>query len=53
MNAVYRITGYDKRSERPEIEHDIPPERLIEVRELAAIPASAEGALGVPLRHKS
>jgi hypothetical protein len=46
MSAVHRITGYEKRSERLEIEHDIPPERLNEIRQLARVPADGAGAFG-------
>lgn len=47
MNAIHRITGYDKRSERLEIEHDIPPDRLPDMRQLANVPPEDEDAIGV------
>jgi hypothetical protein len=46
MNAVHRITGYDKRSERLALEYAIPDERLSEVRELARVPREDADAAG-------
>jgi hypothetical protein len=46
MNAVHRITGYEKRTERLEIEYDVPPERLGDLRKLANVPAQDVDALG-------
>jgi len=46
MTAVHRITGYEKRTERLEIEHDVPPERLNEIRQLAHVPPEDSGAVG-------
>lgn len=37
MNAVHRITGYDKQSEFIVQEFDIPSDRISEVRELANV----------------
>jgi hypothetical protein len=46
MNAIHRITGYEKRSERLEIEHDVPPERLSDLMKLAHVPSTDVDALG-------
>ena len=46
MNAVHRLTGYDKRSERLERSHDIPAERLAEALALARVLPSDEHAYG-------
>lgn len=46
MNAIHRITGYEKRTERLEIEHDVPPERLSDFRKLAHVPSTDTHALG-------
>ena len=46
MTVVHRMTGYDKRTERLEIEHDIPAERFSDVRALAHVPIEDEDAAG-------
>jgi hypothetical protein len=46
MSIAHRMTGYDKRTESLQIEHDIPNDRLGEVRVLAHVPSEDEDAVG-------
>lgn len=46
MNAIHRITGYEKRTERLEMEYDVPPGQLPELRQLANVPSSDVDAIG-------
>ena len=46
MNSIHRITGYAKRTERLEREHDVPSDKLGEVYALAKVSDADEGAVG-------
>jgi hypothetical protein len=46
MNALHKITGYAKRTERLDRALDIPSDRLSDVMSLANVSPIDEGALG-------
>lgn len=52
MNVTHRITGYDKRTERRELEFDIPDDRLDQIYELARVPATQKENFGSFLLDK-
>jgi hypothetical protein len=45
MSVIHRITGYNRRTERLEVEYDIPRDRLTEIRAVAQIPSSDTDAI--------
>ena len=46
MTVVHRLTGYENKTERLAIEHDIPASKLKHARELARIPHEDSEAVG-------
>lgn len=46
MNAVHKITGYDKRTEALTFEHQVPADQLNTAREIAHVPSSDYDAVG-------
>jgi len=46
MSVIHRITGYNKRTDRLEVEYGIPQDRFTEIREVARIPSHDTDAAG-------
>ena len=46
MSVVHRVTGYDKLSERLELERDVPTALVIEARRVAEAPLDVRDAPG-------
>ena len=46
MTVAHRITGYDNKTERLAVEHDIPASKLKHAKELAGVPLDDADAAG-------